>query len=109
MTLPLPAKPARKTKEERIAERKAQRRAEEASNVSAAQVEPLSDEEKLAEKLRLQKIQQDADLAVAKELFGGKEDPAPPPPSVVEFVARGLAFSTLYLCSNGIYRSILGI
>jgi len=36
---------------------------------------PLSLEEQTAEKLRLQQVQKDADLEVAKELFGGALSP----------------------------------
>ena len=63
---------AKKTKEERIAEKKAKRRAEEqVPKQGREEGEPLSLEEQTAEKLRLQQVQQNADLEVTKELFGG--------------------------------------
>ncbi|XP_064609121.1 eukaryotic translation initiation factor 3 subunit J-A-like [Liolophura sinensis] len=55
---------------ERIAERElAEKLAKEEEEAKKAK-KPLSAEEKLAEKLRIQKIQKDADLKVARETFG---------------------------------------
>ena len=81
---PPPAKPAKKPKEERIAELKAKRRAEEAVKGEAPpapEEEELSPEQQqqcqLEEKLRLLKVQQDSDLAIAMETFGGETTPRP--------------------------------
>ncbi|XP_003388825.1 PREDICTED: eukaryotic translation initiation factor 3 subunit J-A-like [Amphimedon queenslandica] len=58
----------KKPKQDRIEEKKAQRRAQELS--AAAKEGTPTPEEILAEKLRLQQVQKDADLEVAKQLFG---------------------------------------
>ncbi len=75
-TLSPEAKKDRKNKEERVAEKKAKRRAEELAQkagqpLEGGEKEEATDEEQFAEKLRLQQVQKDSDLQVAKELFGG--------------------------------------
>ena len=68
------AKPKAKkaTKEERIAEKKAKRRAEELEQQSEVKSKPRTAEEDLEEKQRQQRLQEESDLAVAMETFGVK-------------------------------------
>jgi len=61
-------KPKKKPLAERIAEKN--RAKEEAEKAAKAEKRELTAAEKLAEKIRLQKIQEEADLKNAKELFG---------------------------------------
>jgi len=61
-------RPKKKPLADRIAEKNAAKL--EAEKAKAAQNRVLTAEEKLAEKIRLQKIQEEADLKNAKELFG---------------------------------------
>ena len=68
----LTAKPKKPTKEERIAEKKAKRRAEEKSTEAQASEPEKTTEEELAEKLKRQRLQEESDLAVAMETFGVK-------------------------------------
>jgi hypothetical protein len=62
----------KKRKQERIEEKKAVRGQQEVANAASTTGPPLTAEEQIEEKLRLQKVQQEADLEVTKELFGGK-------------------------------------
>lgn len=69
------AKPKSKkpTKEERIAEKKAKRRAEELQEeTSEVKSKPTTAEEDLEEKVRQQRLQEESDLALAMETFGVK-------------------------------------
>ena len=68
----LPAKPKKPTKEERIAEKKAKRRAEEKALEQKESSTPKTAEEVLAEKLKQQQLQEESDMAVALETFGVK-------------------------------------
>jgi len=61
-------KPKKKPLAERIAEKN--RAKEEAEKAAKAEKRELTAAEKLAEKIRLQKIQEEADLKNAKDLFG---------------------------------------
>lgn len=66
----------KKSKQEKIEERKAKRREEELKNkpvnsVDIKEAAPLTAEEKLEEKRRIEEQQREADLQSAKELFGG--------------------------------------
>lgn len=67
-----PAKPKKSTKEERIAEKKAKRRAEEKALEQKESSTPKTAEEVLAEKLKQQRLQEESDMAVALETFGVK-------------------------------------
>ena len=66
----LVAKLKKPTKEERIAEKKAKRRAEEKGVEQESK--PKTAEEELEEKLKQQRLQEESDLAVAMETFGVK-------------------------------------
>ncbi|XP_005091790.1 eukaryotic translation initiation factor 3 subunit J [Aplysia californica] len=61
-------RPKKKPLAERIAEKN--RAKQEAAELVSAEKKELTAEEKLAEKIRLQKIQEEADLKLAKGLFG---------------------------------------
>ena len=65
------AKPKKPTKEERIAEKKAKRRAEEKGPEQESS-KPKTAEEVLAEKLKQQQLQEESDMALAIETFGVK-------------------------------------
>ena len=66
------AKPKKPSKEERIAEKKAKRRAEE-KNLEQQESKPSKTAaEVLAEKLEQQRLQEESDLALAKEMFDVK-------------------------------------
>jgi phage/plasmid primase-like uncharacterized protein len=62
----------RKPKAERVAERKAQRRLQEQAEAEHKKEaeQQLTEEEKFAEKQRLQKLVEESDLKVAQDLFG---------------------------------------
>ena len=65
------AKPKKATKEERIAEKKAKRRAEEKSLELQSEA-PKTANEELEEKVKQQRLQEESDLALAMETFGVK-------------------------------------
>lgn len=64
------AKPKKPSKEERIAEKKAKRRAEDKAPEVVSK--PLTATEELEEKLTQQRLQEESDLAVAMETFSVK-------------------------------------
>ena len=74
LVLTCTAKPKKPTKEERIAEKKAKRRAEEKSQpgLELKSEAPETAEEALEEKLKQQRLQEESDLALAMETFGVK-------------------------------------
>ncbi|XP_013405684.1 eukaryotic translation initiation factor 3 subunit J [Lingula anatina] len=61
-------KKKKKTVKEKIAEKEEKKRLEHEARIKA--MEAMTPEEKLAEKLRLQKLQEEGDLEIAKETFG---------------------------------------
>ena len=72
----LTAKPKKPTKEERIAEKKAKRRAEDkgAEDKGTEQTsKPMTAQEELEEKMKQQRLQEESDLTLAMETFGVKQ------------------------------------